>query len=295
MNKLVVLALLESERNSLIKNISDKNSNKIVGLFESSGLLKKGEASNSQAVPSRSKRPDIMEMDAKSNGGIYDASVKEEPNKTPVSTSKEPSKEPKKEPSKPKDKVNPKESSNDKEESKPNTEQKKDSSKSIVEKNSGYPQIQLTEDLKDIDESQLDGVLTKEELNSVLTANNDAKIEVFRNLLFVKKSDFGHLEEYECFTSGKGGTKMVKGIVPYAYISDYYVSKSEIQRPDTKEAYLVLSSKIKGSEEHLSSMSLQDNASKYIVFTSDLNNNSEYITVLDESEFDMLFHQARND
>ena len=132
-------------------------------------------------------------------------------------------------------------------------------------------------------------------MDSILTANNDAKAEVFRNLLFVKKSDFGHLEEYECFTSGKGGTKMVKGIVPYSYISDYYVSKSEIQRPDTKEAYLVLSSKIKGSEEQLSVMTLPDNPSKYIVFTSDSNNNSEYITVLDESEFDMLFHQARND
>jgi hypothetical protein len=34
---------------------------------------------------------------------------------------------------------------------------------------------------------------------------------------------------------------------------------------------------------------------KYIVYASVLNNNSEYITVLDENQYNMLFHQARND
>lgn len=309
MKKMDILALLESEHKSLVKNISAKNSNKIIGLFESSGLLKKGESTETEA-PSRSKRPDIAEMDATSRGGVYDVSAKDNTikAKTAPKNTQQPKpdnkneSEPKPETppadtqEQPKTGIIPKKSDNKQtEEPKPESEQTESSKNGIVDKSSGYSEIQLTEDLKDVDEKELDNTLSKKEIDSILTANNDAKSEVFRNLLFIKKSDFGGSGEYECFTTGKGGTKMVKGMVPDTYLSKYYASKSEIVRPDTKEPYLVFSAKSKGSEEQLKSMTLPDNASKYIVFTSESNNNSEYITVLDESEFDLLFHQVRND
>lgn len=294
MQKHELLQLLESEKRTLLKTINAGNSGNIIGLFESSGLIKKNEPT-SQGTPNSSKRPDMVEMDAKNTtkNGMYDASIKEEPkNSPPVATKKEDplkkdtkkpgsaDKSPKKEPA-----------------TKPVDEKKEpvqQSSKSAVDKTSGYPEIQLTEQLKDIDEKDLDGVLTKPEIDSVLNANEESKTLVFRNLLLTKKADFGNSSEYECFTTGKGGTKMVKGKVPVTYITKYYTSTSEMIRPDTQEPYLALTAKLKGSEEELKFMQLPE-GQKYIVYASVLNNNSEYITVLDETQYNMLFHQARND
>lgn len=294
MQKNDLLKLLESEKRTLLKTINVENSDNVIGLFESSGLIKKNE-SIPQGIPNRSKRPDMIEMDIAntSKNGIYDASIREESKKTtPASTKKE---EPlKKDTKKPDPTEKPSKKEPETKSVDDNKEPTHQSSKDVVDKSSGYPEIQLTEQLKNIDEKDLDDVLTKSEIDSILNANEESKTLIFRNLLLTKKSDFGKSTEYECFTTGKGGTKMVKGKVPAAYITKYYASTSEMIRPDTKEPYLALTAKLKGSEEELKFMQLPE-GQKYIVYASVLNNNSEYITVLDETQYNMLFHQERND
>ena len=121
------------------------------------------------------------------------------------------------------------------------------------------------------------------------------KVKAYRNLLLIKKTDIGGSSKYDCFTTGKGGTKVVKGTVPDTYLSKYYTQKTEIKRPNTSDMYVIFASKLNSTQEILKYMVLPNNNSKYIVFTSDSNNNSEYITVLDMSTFDMLFHKASND
>ena len=78
MNKSDLLTLLESEKKSLLKSVSDKNKNNAIGIFEAAGILKRDSATpvqkKSEPLEPKSSRPDFLEMDAKSNGGVYDVS-----------------------------------------------------------------------------------------------------------------------------------------------------------------------------------------------------------------------------
>lgn len=299
MNKSDLLTLLESEKKSLLKSVSDKNKNNVIGIFEAAGILKRDSATpvqkKSEPLEPKSSRPDFLEMDAKANGGAYDVS----PRKTNTSP----------EISKKDESVNipteqqTKKSVNDKAKpTKPvkepeldnktvNTEETSTDSK-IIDMDSGYPEIQLTEELKGIDEKDLGDTISKTDLDAIMNAGNDAKSDVYRNLLLIKKDEVGGSDKYDCFTTGKGGTKFTKGEVPSKYIEKYYTQLDEKTRNDTGDVYIIFGSKLKGNEEKNQVTTLPSDSEKYIIYTNTPSDGSEYITILTQSEFDVLFHMA---
>lgn len=310
MNKSDLLTLLESEKKSLLKSVSDKNKNNVIGIFEAAGILKRDSATpvqkKSEPLEPKSSRPDFVEMDAKSNGGVYDVSPRKTNEQPMISKKQESSqqetKKTSKKPADAKPNTTDKDVVNDNKDTKEhikepetNTTENEDASNNskVIDMNSGYPEIQLTEELKGIDEKDLGDTISKTDLDAIMNAGNDAKSDVYRNLLLIKKDDVGGSDKYDCFTTGKGGTKFTKGEVPSKYIEKYYTQLDEKTRTDTGDVYIIFGSKLKGNEEKNQVTTLPSDSEKYIIYTNNPSDGSEYITILTQSEFDVLFHMVR--
>jgi len=297
MKKQDLLILCEALKGNYLKKVDSANNDSILPLLEANGLIPRRSESPKQAPPSRSTRPDLMELDSKSDGGkkIYDISKKKEPvskvepyieKDTPVNkkaTVEIPKETVKKEP---KDALVSKDTPKDPESKQP----KETKTKTLIDKSHGYPEIKLSEDLKNADESMLDGLLTKSDIKQILNVTSDAKKELYRNLLFCKESDIGKGDKYLCFNSNKGtNSVLTKGEVPVSYIDTYYTKReNSITRPDTGEKYAILGSKKSGSEELIEYISLKDESDKYIIFVKI--NDSELIMILNKTEYNLLFH-----
>lgn len=291
MKKQEILKLCESIKSKYIKNIDDLNRDSIMPILEATGLIPRRNESPASTPVSRSSRPDLMELDSKSDGGkkMYDISKKEI--NPPVSDKKEETKkEPEPVPVKKVDNSESKKTEIKKEDQKPKEEiAKKETTKTLVDKSHGYPEIQLNEEFKTADETVLDGLLNKSEVDQIINAKDENKIELFRNLLFCKESDIGKGDKYLCFNSNKGnGSVLTKGEVPVSYIDAYYSTRGSISRPDGEEKYAVLGAKNSGSGELIEYISLNDSPDKYVVFIKI--NDNEHIMILDKTEYNLLFH-----
>ena len=292
MKKQDLLIICEALKGNYLKKIDSVNKDSIMPLLEANGLIPRRSESPKQAPPSRSARPDLMELDSKSDSGkkMYDISKKKEPvskavpyieKDTPVTTKK---------PTEPKKELVSEKTESPKESPKEVQTPKEPSTKTLIDKSHGYPEIKLNEDLKNADESMFDGLLTKSDIDQILNTTPESKQELYRNLLFCKESDMGEGDKYLCFNSNKGATTVLtKGEVPVSYIDAYYTKReNSITRPDTGEKYAILGSKKYGSEELIEYISLKDDSDKYIIFVKI--NDSELIMILNKTEYNLLFH-----